>query len=136
MATGGDIREIRYTHPTLGSGVIKPKANEDSTLDEGGYRSDDDASMITGDGEMIDKINAVRWSAECTPAWDMNIRADITQMRALAADPVQADWTVDHINGTVWGGTGKPVGDLQGNMNAATFTLKISGGGEMVKIIG
>ena len=46
----------------------------------------------------------------------------------MAGDPQEADWTITHYNGTVWGGKGAPVGDVQGATNAATFTLKISGG--------
>lgn len=135
MAVGGDILEITYNHPTLGSGVIFPKASEDSTFDLGGFRSNDDANMVAGNGEMIDQINLARWSFEVAVAWDMNTREDLEKLNDLAADPVLADWTFSHINGTVYGGTGKPVGDLSGNGNAATFTLKVSGGGKLKKIV-
>ena len=57
MAVGGDITEITYNHPTIGSGVFYPKAAEDNTFDTGGLRSDDDANMIDGAGNMIDKMN-------------------------------------------------------------------------------
>ena len=131
---GGDVLEISYKHPTIGSGIIYPKANEDSTFDPGGFRSNDDASGVDGGGNMIDQMNRVRWSLECTIAWDMNVREDLTKIVALAADPEPAEFTVSHINGTVWKGKGKPVGDLQGNGNAATFPLKLSGGGDMKRI--
>lgn len=134
MAVGGDIRELTYQHPTLGSGVIFAKAAEDSTFDLGGFRSNDDANMVDGGGNMIDQINQVRWSVETTVSWDMNNRDELSKLVELAGSPVQADWTISHINGTVYGGKGKPVGDLQGNGNAATFTLKVSGGGALKKI--
>ncbi len=136
MAVGGDIIEITFNHPTVGSGVILPKANEDSTFDTGGFRSNDDVNMIAGNGEMIDQMNRVRWSLETVIAWDMNIRGDLEKLVELAESPVEAEWTITNINGTVYGGTGKPVGDLQGNGNAATFTLKISGGNKLKKIVG
>jgi hypothetical protein len=136
MAVGGDILEITFNHPSLGSGVIFPKSNEDSTLDPGGFRSNDDANMIDGGGNMIDQINRVRWSAETTVSWDMNSREDLEKAIALAASPVLADWTISHINGCVYSGKGKPVGDLQGNGNQATFNLKIAGSGVLKKIIG
>lgn len=136
MAVGGDITEITYNHPTLGSGVIFPKAAEDNTIDEGGLRSSDDANMVAGNGEMIDQMNRVRWSVESTVAWDMNSREDLDKLVQLASSPVEAEWTFSFINGTVYGGTGKPVGDLQGNSNAVTFTLKVSGGGKLKKIVG
>lgn len=136
MAVGGDILEITFNHPTIGTGVIFPKSSEDSTFDTGGPRSNDDANMVTASGEMIDQMNHVRWSVETTVAWDMNTREDLEKVVQLASHPVPAQWTFSHINGAVYGGTGKPVGDLQGNGNAATFTLKVSGGGRLRKIVG
>lgn len=133
---GGDIIEITFNHPTLGSGIIFPKAAEDSTFDLGGFVSNDDANGVDGSGEMIDQLNRKRWSFEGTVAWDMNTREDLEKLQELSNDPVLSEWTVTHINGTVYGGSGKPVGDLQGNGNAATFPLKLAGGGRMKKIIG
>lgn len=136
MAKGGDITEITFNHPTIGSGIIFPKANEDSTYDTGGFRSNDDANMVAGNGEMIDQMNRVRWSLEAVIAWDMNTRNDLEKLVELAESPVEAEWTITNINGTVYGGTGKPVGDMQGNGNAATFPLKIAGGNKLKKIVG
>lgn len=136
MAIGGDIIEVTYNHPTLGSGVIYPKAAEDSTYDLGGFRSSDDANMVDGGGNMIDQMNRVRWSFEVVVAWDMNTNTELEKIVNLAADPVPAEWTWSNANGTVYGGTGKPVGDQQGNGNAATFTLKVAGGGKAKKIVG
>ena len=134
MFSGGDILEISYKHPTLGSGVLFPKSSEDGTLDPGGYRSNDDANGITGDGQNIRQINRVRWSFESTVGWDMALQDEVDQMRKLAASPVDADWTFTHINGTIWGGKGAPVGDIQGNTNTAQMSIKISGGGQLTKI--
>lgn len=135
-AVGGDITEITYNHPTLGTGTIFPKSGEDSTYDLGGLRGNDDANMVDGSGGSIRQLNRVRWSFEVTVAWDMNSRAELEKLTALAGDPVEAEWTITNINGTVYGGTGAPVGDMQGNGNAATFTLKVSGGGALKKITG
>lgn len=134
MATGGDIIEITYNHPTIGSGTIFAKSNEDSTFNLGGFRSNDDNNMIDGAGNMIDQINRTRWSLETTVSWDMNEREELQKVNDMAGSPEQADWTFSHVNGTVHSGKGKPVGDLEGNGNAATFTLKISGGGVLRKI--
>jgi hypothetical protein len=136
MAVGGDIIEITYNHPTLGSGTINPKAAEDSTYDLGGFRSNDEANGIDGGGNMIDQLNRVRWSFEVTVSWDMNVKTELEKLTDLAASPELADWTFTNINGTVYGGKGKPVGDLQGNGNASTFPLKISGGAKLKKIVG
>ncbi len=134
-AIGGDILEIRYNHPTLGTGVLNPKAAEDSTFDPGGFRGNDDANQVAGNGTSIRQLNRVRWSFEGVVAWDANIANELLQMKKLAGDPVEADWVITSINGTVWAGKGAPVGDIQGNGNAATMNIKIAGGQDLKKIV-
>src|SRR6478609_5348721 len=109
MPTGGDIIEATFNHPTIGSGVLYPKAGEDSSFDPGGFTSEDDAQGIDGGGRMIDKMKRKRWSVSLTPAWDMNVDNELQKVQALMNSAVLADWTVTHINGTVWKGKGKPV---------------------------
>jgi hypothetical protein len=135
-AIGGDILEVTYNHPTLGSGTFFPKAGEDSTFDPGGFRGDDDANGIDGGGRAIRKLNRARWSFEVMIANDMNTANDLKKIADLAASPVEADWTVAHVNGSVWRGNGNPVGDVNANGNAGTMNLKVSGGGTMKKISG
>ncbi|MDD5013663.1 MAG: hypothetical protein PHW73_00995 [Atribacterota bacterium] len=134
MFVGGDLIEISYKHPTLGSGTWFPKAGEDGTFDPGGYRAEDDANATTGDGQMIDKINRVRWSVEAVVAWDMAVNDELDQARKLSESPVLADFTITHISGVIWGGKGKPVGDIQGNSNSAQMSIKLAGGGRLTKI--
>lgn len=136
MAVGGDIIELTYNHPELGSGVIFAKAAEDSTFDLGGYTSTDDANMVDGGGNMIDTINQKRWKFGVTVSWDMNDRNELLKIQELSGSTKQGDWTISSINGTVWGGKGKPVGDYEGNGNAATFAMLLSGGGRLKKISG
>ena len=134
-AKGGDVLEVTCNHP-LGDGVFFAKSNEDSTYDFGGFRSDDDASMVDGSGQMIDKINQVRWGVEMTISHDMNTKGELAKLVLYAGSPVQGVWTISHINGTTYKGTGKPVGDLNANGNAATIALKLGGGGRLAKIKG
>ncbi len=133
MPVGGDITEITYNHPTLGSGVIFIKASEDSTFDLGGVRSNDDASGIDGGGRMITQLNRIRWSVSVTVAWDMQVNLDLEKISKLAASPLDGTYTITHINGAIYAGTGRPVGDVSGNGNASTFPLKLAGGGELKK---
>lgn len=128
MATvGGDILEVRVSHPTLGDHVFYPKANEGNTFDPGGIRSDDDASRISGDGQPIWQMNRVRGSFEMVVADDMNEREDSLFAKELHGSPVDGTWTISLINGTIWGMVGRPVGDLNVDTNASTFTLKVAG---------
>ncbi len=134
MAVGGDITEITFNHPTVGSGVFYPKAAEDNTFNPGGFRSADDENMIDGAGNMIDKMNRSRWSFEGSISWDMNNAEEIEKLIALASSPVQADWTFTHINGIIYAGKGKPVGDIKGNGNTANIPIKIAGGSILKQI--
>ncbi len=134
MFNGGDIIEITCKHPTLGSFVFHPKSAEDFTLDVGGYLNSDDQNMITGNGQIIRQKNRKVWSMEGIVAWDMETSETVHQIQDLIDSPLESDWTFTHINGTIWGGKGSPVGDNQGNANTAQITLKVNGGGKLLRI--
>lgn len=127
MAVGGDIIEVTYNHPTLGSGTFFPKSSEASTYDTGGFRSKDEANAIDGSGTPIDTMNQVRGSFESVIANDMNTNQELEKAVALAESPVPATWVFSCINGVSYSGSGKPVGDLTGDVDKATFKLKVAG---------
>lgn len=134
MFNGGDITEISCKHPTLGSFAFFPKAAEDFTLDPGGYTNSDDVNNVTGAGDIIRQKNRKVWSMEGILAWDMEVQQDVHKIQELADSSVESDWIFTHINGTVYGGKGAPVGDIQGNMNTAQITLKVNGGGKLLPL--
>lgn len=131
--SGGSPQEITYNHPTLGSGSFSPKSAEEATIDRGGKRSNDDANSITANGQNIDIIEAVRWSFEVMIAHDMLDQDTLQVITDMAGSTEPATWTFTMLNGTVYRGTGKPVGDIQGS-SSAQGTLKVSGGGVLAKI--
>lgn len=132
---GGDILEITYNHPTLGSGVIYPKSGEGFTIDFGGVRADDDEASITGSGESIYKLNNKRWSVEGTVANDTSTRKEYNAIVSMVETSQEAEWTFTHRSGSIFSAKGIPVGDLKTDLNEATFTLKISGGGKIKQIV-
>lgn len=134
MAQGGDILELRVNHPTLGSRVFFPKTGEDNTYDVGGFRNEDDESMITSSGEIIAKKNRKRGFVEVVLANDQNGREDAEFCVELAESAALADWSFSIVNDTVYGGKGLIVGDIQPNINAATFSLKVAFQGKVKKI--
>lgn len=135
-AVGGDIKELSFTHPTIGQVTLYPKANEDSTLDLGGFRTEDDDNGVDGSGAVLKKITQSRWSAEMTVAGAFNTRNDLDKLNQLSGDPVDATWTITHVSGAVFKCVGSPVGDVKENLNDATIKLKIAGGGQVKKIAG
>jgi len=136
MATvAGQITEITYNHPTIGSGTFFPKAGEGNTYDPGGIRTADDAAMISGGGGAIWQKNQVMGFFEVVIANDQNVRNDAQVIADLMADPVEADYTFSIINGTVFGCSGIPVGDVQPDVNAGTVTIKVAST-DIKKIVG
>ena len=132
MATvAGDCLEIRVSHPKLGEHVFYPKANEGNTFDPGGIRTNDDASMVSGDGQGIWQKNRVLGYFEALVANDMTTRKDWMFAKKLAGSPVEGSYTISFINGTTWGVNGMPVGDIAPDTNAGTFTLKVAFSGEV-----
>lgn len=130
----GDILEVTFNHSVIGSGIFYPKANEESKYDLGGFRSEDDANGVDGGGNMIDKMSQSRWMFEVPISWDANDKETLEKLNALAASPISAEWGITSINGTVYSGTGKPVGELSGNGMNGTIQLKVSGGGKLKKV--
>lgn len=135
-AVGGDITQIAFTHPTIPGATFFPKANEDSTLDLGGFRTDDDSNNVDGQGQMIKKITRNLWMAEMTIAGDLNTRQDLEALTALSGSPIDATWKIAHVSGAVYMGVGTVVGDIQENLNNATIKLKLAGGLQLKKISG
>lgn len=127
MAVNGDIREINYSHPTLGSGTFSAKSNESNTFDPGGFRTNDDANQITTDGKLMQQKNRVRAFFEMLCESDMDVRQDVMKVKELAGDSVQADWTITLVSGAVYKGKGVPSGDVQADLNTGTFTIKVAG---------
>jgi len=133
MSVGGDITEITVNHPSLGSKTLFPKAGEDSTYDTGGFRSNDDANSVDGGGNNITQLTRNRWSFQVVISNDFNTNNEMEYLSSLSASPVDADWTFTNINGTVYGGKGRPVGDVQANGNNTQISLKVAGGGSLKK---
>lgn len=131
---GGDLVEITVNHPTLGNFNFATKSNESYTLDPGGNRSADDEGMISGDGQMIDQINKVRWSFEGPIVADFSSGNEIDNLPLLAESSEKGTWTFTHISGVVWRGLGKFVGSINVDTNTAQLTAKLAGGGRLEKL--
>lgn len=131
---GGDITEISCSHPTLGDFRFATKADESYSIDFGGFRNDDDASNVSGAGALISKKNRVRWSLEGPILLDLQSGLETKGVNDLAESSEPGVWTITHISGAIWKGTGEVVGDLVGDTNTAQMPAKVSGGGKLEKI--
>lgn len=134
MAIGGDLIDVNWTHPTLGQGTFYAKANEDSSINIGGFVSADEDNNIDGSGTRIDQLNRMVPYMKCTAVNDMSI-GTAEQVQALASNPASATYTFTWINGHVYKLTdGKIVGAIEINVNASTFDLKIAGSNKLQKL--
>lgn len=131
---GGDITAVTCNHPTLGTFNFATKSNESYNFDPGGKRSNDDANGVAGNGTMLDQVNVVRWFFEGPLMVDLESENEVKNLPALAESPELATWTIEHISGIVYKGLGKPVGDIQVDLNTAQLGAKISGGGKAEKL--
>lgn len=128
MTVGGDIIEITYNHPDLGSGVVYPKAGEKSTYFIGGITTASDESSVDGSGKPIRKMNRTLGFFESMVANDQNDKQEFEKVIAMSGNPKPADWTFTIINGAVYAGSGFPVNVKEADINDATFKLRIEGG--------
>lgn len=129
MATvAGDVLEIGYSNPDVGSGQFYPKSEEDFTIETGGFINEDDENMIAGNGERIGKKNRRAPMFEGTIA-DMDDAYG--RMVALRESNLNTTWTITHVSGIVRQVSGQPVGESEMNLNAGTFTLKVLGNNKM-----
>lgn len=130
MPSGGDIVEITYNNPEIGSGTLRPKSSEDSMYDLGGVRTLDDPNMIDGAGRAIYQMNRRRPEFTVKCAWDWD-NQDLETITALSAVTSETSFTFTNINQTVYKLVGKMVGDIQGNGNVSTVDIKVAGSGTM-----
>ena len=125
MAKHGDILEVRYQHPTIGTNIFHAVSSQSNELDLGGRRSEDDENKVTTTGIMIDSMSFKRGSLSVLVESDNNVREDQRVLGELAADSVDATWTVTLMSGAVYVGVGKPVGEIKGDVYAGTVQMKI-----------
>ncbi len=128
MATGGDIIEVNYTHPTLGENTVPAVAGEDNSYFSGGLVTNSEESKVDGAGKPIYTANRKRAFFEFLAVNDQNLGPSIEDMIKLSGDVAEATWTVTIANGTVYKCTGKPVGLDSASINNATFTLRVESG--------
>ena len=130
MATiGGYLLEATFNHPTVGSGIITFKSDEDPAVDRGGIRADDDMASVDSQGNNIVVMTNNRWKVSGTAVIDMT--GDLEEKLVnMAGALVDGDWTFTFSNGVVLSALGRPSGALELNSRTATMPLTISGGGK------
>lgn len=133
VVINGDIVEIAWSNPDLGSGFFFPIANTDSTLNLGGFRGNDQA-VLDGAGRLMNQKNRMPWSASMETANDPLNTKELEAASALAASTAETVYTITHVSGVRYKGAGTILGNLEGNFNKGSFQLTLTGGGVLVQI--
>lgn len=125
--THGDIKEITFNHPVIGSGRFRPKSGEGNTYKIGGFQNNDDANAIASDGTLIMSKNRVSGMLEAVVinSTAEGETSDADTLQQLIDSPEPADWTFTTMADAVFAANGHPVGEITPDLNAGTFTLKI-----------
>ena len=123
----GDIKELRVQHPVLGDYTFLLKSGEGNTYNVGGLINNDDANSIATNGDLIMSKSRVRAFVEAmivnSTAAGEDSPADFCS--ELHASPVAADWTFTTMADAVYSGSGWPVTEINPDLQAGTFTMKV-----------
>jgi hypothetical protein len=130
IVTGGDITEIAWSNPLLGSGFLYPIAGEESTFCLGGFTGDDD-KVVDGAGRLINSLHRVPWDFKVKVANDMVNTREFEAMVDVAGSTEDTTWTISVINGAVYKAQGTIQGRLELNGSKSAFELMVVGGGTL-----
>jgi hypothetical protein len=128
----GDLKSITIKHQVEGTVILECKASQDNSYDLGGIRKTEVA--VTGNGTPIYKMNNVPWEVDALVAWDMLVAEELQALGRIAASTIEADITIDSINGSVYGAKGSVISDLKANVNDSTVPTKFGGGGTLKRV--
>jgi len=128
---GGEITEITCNH-SLGTFRFTPKQEEDFTIDFGGIRNE---VMATADGRTIQKKTRKPWMIEGNVTVDLDSE-QVESYNQLSESSEEGVWTINHISGAIYSGTGVPAEDISFTTAEAQLKLKASGGGRLSRTNG
>lgn len=134
MATvGGDILDIVITNQQAGTHTFYPMGSESATMSLGGPTMQSDVNGVAGGGaEMVFSRQSERGYFEVVCACDTAVREDNVKYREFQSSQYPSTATITLNNGTVYKFTGFPVGSVEMDTLAATFTFRIEGNGEKI----
>jgi hypothetical protein len=121
----GDCVEIKCVHNGT-TYRFSPKANETANVDKGGIRTNDDASQITSNGQLMRQLNRVRAMIEVPIAADSITGYEQNALNLMASSPILGVWTFSFLSGAILNGAGSPVGDIQFDSNGGQINLKVA----------
>jgi hypothetical protein len=108
----------------LGSGFFFPIGGEAGTLDTGGFRNEDNG-VVDGAGRLINSMNRKAGTMEIPIANDMVTSQEYEAAVAIAGSTDETIWTVEHVNGSIYKGSGTIQGDIKLDTNKSRFDLKV-----------
>ena len=125
--TGGDLKEVRFNNPDVGSGKFNSKSGETHTLMLDYYRTDDDDTNIDSGGNLLNLKSLKPGSYEFSIINDERNpnRQELETLVALSGSFSDTTWSFTSVNGIAYTATGNVVGDLALDRSKAMIPGKV-----------
>jgi hypothetical protein len=125
--TGGDLKEVRFNNPDVGSGKFSSKSGETHTLMLDYYRTDDDDTNIDSSGNLLNLKSLKPGAYEFTIVNDERNpnRQELETLVALSGSFTDTTWSFTSVNGIAYTATGNVVGDISLDRSKATISGKV-----------
>lgn len=122
---GGDLVSVTVEHP-LYTMELKLKGNSDNDIQMGGYKIEDDESLVTTQQELIKIIRIYAGTQTFSIVTD-NRDNTLSKLNEIAASFDDATFTTTNVAGVSYTGVGCIVGDvsLQGSSATIDLTLRV-----------
>lgn len=129
----GIFTEAFCQHSIVGNQKFDMKSGEDSEVDRGGWRIVDDENNRTASGKNIIQYENKQPYIQIVCAVDGSIEDYIQALIKETANELP-NWTLTHISGDVYVGTGHIAGDVKPNRNAGTLQFKVAFENELLRV--
>jgi len=129
----GLFTEVFCQHSIVGNQKFDLKSGEDSETDRGSFRIVDDENNRTASGKLIIQYENKMPYIQVTCAVDGSIEDYLQDLIVESANELP-NWTLTHISGDVYVGSGVVVGDVKPNRNAGTLQFKVAFENELLRV--
>ena len=129
----GYFTEVNCQHSIAGNQKFDLKSGEDSETDRGGLRITDDENNRTASGKLIIQYENKQPYIQFVCAVDGSLEDYVNSLIAGSIQEIP-NWTLTHVSGDIYIGSGVIVGDVKPNRNAGTLQIKVAFEDELLRI--
>lgn len=132
---GCELLKTEISNSVVGKVTLFHKAKETAKIDKGGLMTEDKAEGVTSAGGAMYSLSHKRWSVEPSAvAWGKTGVDTLEKLNEFNNEITDSVFTFTLVDGTVYTGTGRIVGDTIADSLDASIPFKAAGGGKLSKI--